>query len=135
MEKMSAPFDPGWVPRRPDGREIRLCPAIAFDRIAGGRYKLRILLVLRKGALRYGEIGRSLLRGTMGGTITPRILSRELRDLAAMGLISRKSWPVVPPKVEYTLTERGRGLLPIVDAIVDWGMSGVHEDILGVTAA
>jgi DNA-binding HxlR family transcriptional regulator len=85
--------------------------------------------------MRYGEIGRSLLRGTMGGVITPRILSRELRDLTAMGLIDRKAYPVVPPKVEYSLTERGRGLLPIVDAIVDWGMSGVHEDILGVTAA
>ena len=135
MEKTSAPFDPHWVPRRPDGREIRLCPAIAFDRIAGGRYKLRILLALRKGALRYGEIGRSLLRGTMGKPITPRILSRELQDLAGMGLISRKAWPVVPPKVEYSLTERGRDLLPVVDAIVAWGMSGVHEDILGVGSA
>ena len=135
MEKISAPFEAGWVPRRPDGREIQLCPAIAFDRIAGGRYKLRILLALRKGALRYGEIGRSLLRGTMCKPITPRILSRELHDLAAMGLIDRKAYPVVPPKVEYRLTERGRSLLPIIDAIVDWGMSGVHEDILDVPAA
>jgi DNA-binding HxlR family transcriptional regulator len=132
---MSAPFDADWVPRRPDGREIRLCPAIAFDRIAGGRYKLRILLVLRKGALRYGEIGRSLLRGSMGSVITPRILSRELRDLTAMGLIDRKAYPVVPPKVEYTLAARGRELLPVVDAIVDWGMTGVHEDILDVATA
>jgi DNA-binding HxlR family transcriptional regulator len=120
------------VPRTPGGREIRLCPTIAFDRIVGGRYKLRILLILRRGPKRYGEIGRGLLRGTMGAAITPRILSRELRDLEAWGLIDRKAYPVVPPKVEYALTERGRGLLPIVDAIAEWGMTGVHEEILGI---
>ena len=133
MKKIeNVPIEAPFVPRTPDGREIRLCPTIAFDRICGGRYKLRILLILRRGSKRYGEIGRGLLRGTMGSPITPRILSRELRDLAAWGLISRKAWPVVPPKVEYTLTERGRDLLPIVDAITDWGMTGVHEEILGL---
>lgn len=131
-EKATGPGTPGFVPRAPDGREIRLCPAIAFDRIVGGRYKLRILLLLRDGPRRYGDIGRGLLYGTMGSTITPRILSRELHDLASWGLIDRKSYPVVPPKVEYTLTERGRGLLPVVEAIIAWGMTGVHEEILGI---
>lgn len=126
------PATPDVVPRTPDGREIRLCPTIAFDRIVGGRYKLRILLILRRGPRRYGEIGRGLLKGMMGSAITPRILSRELRHLEASGLIDRKAYPVVPPKVEYTLTERGRDLLPIVDAITDWGMTGIHEEILGV---
>jgi DNA-binding HxlR family transcriptional regulator len=120
------------VPRTADGREILLCPMIAFDRIAGGRYKLRILFLLRRGSRRYGEIGRGLLKGTMGSAITPRILSRELRDLEASGLVDRKAYPVVPPKVEYTLTERGHGFLPIVDAISRWGMTGVHEEILGI---
>ena len=68
----------------------------------------------------------------MGSAITPRILSRELKDLESWGMIDRKAYPVVPPKVEYTLTERGRGLLPIVDAIAAWGMTGVHEEILGI---
>lgn len=130
IEPASPP--PSFVPRAPDGREIRLCPLIAFDRICGGRYKLRILMILRRGPKRYGEIGRGLLKGTMGSAITPRILSRELRDLEASGLIDRKAYPVVPPKVEYSLTERGRGLLPVVDAIASWGMSGTHEEILGI---
>ena len=122
----------GSVARTPAGREIKLCPTIAFDRIVGGRYKLRILLILRRAPKRYGEIGRGLLKGTMGTAITPRILSRELRDLESSGLIDRKAYPVVPRKVEYTITERGKGLLPIVDAIADWGMTGIHEEILGI---
>ena len=113
-----------------DSSGIRLCPAIAFDRIVGGRYKLRILWLLARGSHRYGEIGRSLLRGTLGKPITPRILSRELRELEQRGLIARKAYPVVPPKVEYSLTDRGRSLLPVLSEIVRWGLTGVHEQIL-----
>ncbi len=114
----------------PDTSAIQLCPAIAFDRIVGGRYKLRILWTLNSGSRRYGEIGRSLLRGTLGKPITPRILSRELKELEQRGLIDRKAYPVVPPKVEYTLTDRGRTLLPILVEIVRWGSTGIHEEIL-----
>lgn len=120
------PFDPATS----DTSHIRLCPAIAFDRIVGGRYKLRILWTLNHGPRRYGEIGRSLLRGTLGKAITPRILSRELKELEQRGLIDRKAYPVVPPKVEYTLTERGRTMLPILVEIVRWGLTGIHEEIL-----
>ncbi|WP_292046428.1 MULTISPECIES: hypothetical protein [unclassified Brevundimonas] len=71
MEKTAeAPATQDIVPRMPNGREIRLCPTIAFDRIVGGRYKLRILLILRRGPKRYGEIGRELLKGMMGD-VTP----------------------------------------------------------------
>ncbi len=123
---MQDPFDPATA----DTSAIRLCPAIAFDRIVGGRYKLRILWTLHYGTRRYGEIGRSLLRGTLGKPITPRILSCELRELEARGLISRRSYPIVPPKVEYSLTDRGRTLLPVLTEIVRWGLTGIHEEIL-----
>jgi len=113
-----------------DTAGIRLCPAIAFDRIVGGRYKLRILWTLSRGTFRYGEIGRSLLRGTLGKPVTPRILSRELRELEERGLISRRAYPVVPPKVEYSLTERGRTLIPVLVEIVRWGSTRIHEEIL-----
>jgi DNA-binding HxlR family transcriptional regulator len=115
-----------------DMRHIRLCPAIAFNQIVGGRYKLHILCILHRGPERFGEIGRSLLKGGLGKPITPRILSRELRELEQRGLISRKAYPVVPPKVEYDLTDRGRGILPILAEIVRWGATGAHEEILGV---
>jgi DNA-binding HxlR family transcriptional regulator len=112
--------------------ELRLCPAIGFSEIVGGKYKLRILWVLNRGPQRYGEIRRSLLRGTLGKPVTPRVLSRELKELQARGLIYREQHDTLPPKVIYTLTERGRGLIPVLEAIVDWGLTGVHEEILGI---
>ncbi|MDQ0330828.1 MULTISPECIES: winged helix-turn-helix transcriptional regulator [Phyllobacteriaceae] len=115
-----------------DMSHIRLCPAIAFNQILGGRYKLHILCVLFDGPHRYGQIGRSLLHGGLGGPITPRILSRELRQLEERRLVDRKAYPVVPRKVEYSLTGRGRALVPILAEIIRWGASGAHEEILGI---
>jgi DNA-binding HxlR family transcriptional regulator len=97
-------------------------------------YKLRILWILLQRSFRYGEIRKSLLKGTLGKPVTPRVLSRELKELQLRGLIDRKQYDVVPPKVEYSLTELGRGLQPILQAIVDWGLTGVHEEILEVKA-
>lgn len=115
-----------------DMRHIRLCPAIAFNQIAGGRYKLHILCVLHRGPARFGAIGRSLLHGGLGKPITPRILSRELKELEERGLISRHAYAVVPKKVEYRLAEAGEALLPILAEIVRWGATGAHERILEV---
>ena len=116
-----------------DMSHIRLCPAIAFNQIVGGRYKLHILCILHRGPQRYGEIGRSLFKGGPGKPITPRVLSRELKELTERGLVEREVYPVVPRKVEYRLTDRGRSLLPILAEIVRWGATGAHEEILGVT--
>lgn len=115
-----------------DMSHITLCPAIAFNKIVGGRYKLHILCVLHRGPQRFGEIGRSLLKGGLGKPITPRILSRELKDMTELGLLKRKEYPVVPKKVEYSLAPRGKALLPILSEIVRWGATGAHEEILGV---
>src|SRR5260370_18667146 len=110
--------------------ELRLCPAVGFSQIVGGKYKLRILWILIQRPYRYGEIRTSLLKGTLGKPVTPRVLSRELKELQHRGLIHRKPYDVVPPKVEYSLTELGRGLQPVLESIVDWGLTGAHEDIL-----
>jgi DNA-binding HxlR family transcriptional regulator len=112
--------------------ELKLCPAVGFSLIVGGKYKLRILWVLIQRPHRYGEIRRSLLKGTLGKPVTPRVLSRELRELQLRGLIHRRQYDVVPPKVEYSLTELGRGLAPVLESIVQWGLTGVHEEILGI---
>lgn len=111
-------------------RQGYLCPMVAFDQIAGGKYKLRTLWTLRNGPRRYGEIRRSLVTGCQGRPITPRILSRELKDLAARGLVERTEYPGVPPRVDYRLTELGRTLLPIIDAVIAWGFSGSHIRIM-----
>jgi DNA-binding HxlR family transcriptional regulator len=115
--------------------ELRLCPAIGFSRILGGKYKLRILWILNLRPLRYGEIRRSLLRGSLDKPVTARVLSRELKELQARGLIHREEAHTVPRAVTYSLTERGRELVPILQAIVDWGLTGAHEEILGLTPA
>src|SRR3546814_15004950 len=107
---------------------IKLCPAIGFDQIVGGRYKLHILCVLNLGPHRYGEIGRSLLHGTMGRPITPRILSRELKALEHPGLIHRTAYPVVPRRVEYSLTDRGTALFQILSEINSGGVNGPLEE-------
>jgi DNA-binding HxlR family transcriptional regulator len=111
-------------------RQGFMCPLVAFDRIAGGKYKLRALWTLRNGPRRYGELRRSLVTGCQGDPVTPRVLSRELKDLAARRLIERTEYPGVPPRVDYRLTELGRGLLPIIDTINAWGFSGGHVRIL-----
>jgi DNA-binding HxlR family transcriptional regulator len=114
---------------------FRLCPLIAFDQIVGGRYKLRILWVLAKGPTRYGAIRKSLVVACQGKAVTPRVLSRELKDLQARGLILRKEYPGVPPKVEYRLTELGGRLLPVLKQIVKWGLTGAHEAAPKLSAA
>ena len=112
--------------------DLQLCPAIAFGRIVGGKYKLRILWLLHRRPHRYGELRTALFQASLSAPVTPRILSRELKELQARGLISRKQYNVVPPRVDYSITELGRGFVPIIEAIVAWGLTGVHEEILGI---
>jgi DNA-binding HxlR family transcriptional regulator len=98
------------------------CPVAAFQKMISGKYKLRIVWDLKDGPLRYGEIRSGLLRGSDGTQeIAPRVLSRELKVLTQTGLIDRKDYGVVPPKVEYRLTRKGRSFVPVISAIRKWG--------------
>ena len=98
------------------------CPVTAFQKMISGKYKLRIMWDLKDGPLRYGEIRSGLLRGADGTQeIAPRVLSRELKALAQTGLIDRKDYGVVPPKVEYRLTRKGQSFIPVIAAIRKWG--------------
>ena len=107
---------------------LRSCPVAAFQRMISGKYKLRIVWDLKDGPRRYGEIRSGLLRGGAGSAeITPRVLSRELKALTASGLIDRRDYGVVPPKVEYRLTRKGRSFVPVVAAIREWGERHLSE--------
>lgn len=86
----------------------------AFQRI-GGKYKGRILWVLRDGFLRYGELKRAVVG------ITPKMLTQTLKELEEDELISRKVYLEVPPKVEYSLTETGKELIPFIGQMRVWG--------------
>ena len=98
------------------------CPVDGFQQMINGKYKLRIIWALQQGPRRYGEIKKGLLRDISGSQeIAPRVLSRELKTLAAFGLIERTDYQVVPPKVEYTLTPVGQRLLPIIAQMVEFG--------------
>ena len=100
----------------------RGCPVMAFQAMISGKYKIRILWDLKDGPRRYSEIRTGLLSGATGTReIAPRVLSRELKALAEAGMIARKDFGLVPPKVEYRLTEAGERFVPIIAVIRDWG--------------
>ena len=102
--------------------KLHQCPVASFQKLISGKYKLRIVWDLQDGPRRYGELRASLLRGTVGTkTIATRVLSRELKALTESGLIVRKDYGTVPPKVEYRLTRKGRSFVPVIAAIKDWG--------------
>ena len=103
-------------------KHLHRCPVSAFQKMISGKYKLRILWDLQNGPRRYGELKSGLLRGAEGtAEIAPRVLSRELKALAGTGLIARKDYGVVPPKVEYRLTRKGKSFVPVIAAIRNWG--------------
>jgi DNA-binding HxlR family transcriptional regulator len=105
------------------------CPVYGFQQMINGKYKLRILWTLKLGPRRYGEIKKGLLRDISGSQeIAPRVLSRELKTLAAFGLIERTDYQVVPPKVEYALTPIGHSLMPLMAQIVEWGEQHLTRD-------
>jgi DNA-binding HxlR family transcriptional regulator len=104
------------------------CPVAEFQKMISGKYKLRIVWDLKEGARRYGEIRTGLLRGDSGSSeIAPRVLSRELKALTESGLIERRDYGVVPPKVEYRLTRKGKSFVPVIAAIRDWGSRHLGE--------
>lgn len=108
------------------------CPVTAFQKMISGKYKLRIMWDLKDGPLRYGEIRSGLLRGADGTQeIAPRVLSCELKALTQSGLLDRKDYGVVPPKVEYRLTRKGQSFIPVIAAIRQWGARHLRQAGLG----
>lgn len=91
------------------------CPVAATLELIGGKYKALILWHLSEGKLRFSEL-RKCLQGA-----TPKMLTQQLRELESQNLIHREVFPVIPPKVEYSLTELGKSLMPILVAMRDWG--------------
>lgn len=91
------------------------CPVEATIELIGGKYKSVILWHLTDGVKRFGELKRLLPRAT------EKMLAQQLRDLERDGLIIRTVYPVVPPKVEYSLSDLGKTIIPVLDAMCCWG--------------
>lgn len=91
------------------------CPVDATIERIGGKYKALILWHLIDGTMRFGELRKVVAQAT------PKMLTQQLRELEEDGLVTRTVYPVVPPKVEYALTELGMSIRPILSAMYDWG--------------
>lgn len=91
------------------------CPVEATIHLIGGKYKPVILWQLKDRVLRYSELHKLVPKAT------PKMLTQQLRELENDNLIGRTVYPVVPPKTEYYLTEFGKSVIPILDAMCDWG--------------
>ena len=99
----------------PQSSPLPACPVETTLMLIGDKWKVLILRDLMPGAKRFGELRKSI------GTVSQKVLTAQLRDMEAKGLISRKVYPQVPPRVEYSLTDLGKSLKPILEAMQDWG--------------
>jgi len=90
------------------------CPAETALELVSGRWKLMVIFWLLQGEQRFNALQRNL------GGITHRTLARQLREMEADGLVERRDYGEIPPRVDYRLTARGRSLQPILKAMEDW---------------
>ena len=97
-------------------KEMPACPVEATLQLIGNRWKVLIIRDLLEGKKRFGELKRSV------GTISQKVLTQNLRAMEESGLLTRKIFAEVPPRVEYTLTKTGYSLKPILDSMVAWGL-------------
>lgn len=96
-------------------KELPACPVETTLMLISDRWKVLIIRDLMSGTKRFGELKRSV------GSISQKVLTANLRSMEESGLLTRKVFPEVPPRVEYTLTETGYSLKPILDSMVAWG--------------
>lgn len=95
--------------------ELPACPVETTLMLIGNKWKVLILRDLLTGTKRFGELKKSI------GSVSQKVLTAQLRDMETKGLVKRKVYAEVPPRVEYSLTELGHSLKPILDAMQNWG--------------
>lgn len=108
-------------------KELPICPVEVVLSLIGNKWKVLILRDLMEGTKRFGE-----LKAAVGG-ISQKVLTSNLRDMEENGLVHRRVYAEVPPRVEYSLTQTGESLKPILDAMKEWGdeyrqLVGTHEN-------
>ena len=96
-------------------RELPACPVETTLMLISDKWNVLILRDLMPGTKRFSELKRSV------GHVTQKVLTAQLRQMEESGLVARTVYPEVPPRVEYSLTELGRSLKPVLDAMWDWG--------------
>lgn len=97
-------------------KALPACPVETTLMLISDRWKVLIIRDLMDGTKRFGELKKTI------GSISQKVLTSNLRAMETDGLVNRKVYAEVPPRVEYTLTETGYSLKPILDAMVEWGL-------------
>ena len=103
------------IPKGKYARTGYLSPIDAALQIIGGKYKVAILYYIRESVLRFGELRRKM------PLATKRMLTKQLRELERDGMIDRKVFRQVPPRVDYSLTKEGKSIVPILEDLCEWG--------------
>lgn len=103
------------MPEQTVKKELPACPVETTLTLIGDKWKVLILRDLLPGTKRFGELRKSI------GTVSQKVLTAQLRDMENSGLVNRKVYAEIPPRVEYSLTELGQSLNPILDAMWNWG--------------
>lgn len=99
----------------PNKADLPACPVETTLMLIGDKWKVLILRDLRSGTKRFGELKKSVTG------ISQKVLTSNLRDMEGNGILTREVFPEVPPRVEYTLTDLGHSMMPILDAMEQWG--------------
>ena len=97
------------------------CPVTFCMSKIGGKWKPIIIYLIRKGANRFGILERGI------DGITKQMLTKQLREMEADGILERKIYPEIPPRVEYFFTAYGESLFPIIDAMSEWGLKKMNN--------
>ena len=97
------------------------CPITATIEVIGGKWKPPIIWLLMKGPMRFGELSKTM------PAIALKVLSRQLKELEADGIIVRKAYPEVPPRVEYALSKKGKTLIGIMESLATWSKANIQN--------
>jgi len=96
--------------------DVEHCPVTATMEVIGGKWKLLIVHLINNDVRRFGKLSMVLRQ------ISRQMLTTQLRDLESNGIIERVIYSEIPPRVEYFLTEKGKALIPVLEALKDWGL-------------
>ena len=108
-------------PKKPESARKYNCPVEATLDVIGGKWKAVILFWLRDDVCRFGKLRRNI------PDISERMLTQQLRELELDGIVDRKVYAIVPPKVEYSLTTYGKTLRPITNLMCEWGKKHLRQ--------
>lgn len=103
--------------------EITKCPVNEGLKVIGGKWRLQIIFVIGLEKKRFGEIKKII------STISEKMLIQELKNLVSLGILKRKAYKEIPPRVEYSLTDYGKKVLPIIDQIEAFGIDLINKNL------